>query len=91
MTVHNHGPEEGVGLACNESRLPDGSLQGVCLMQNGKSKEPKVLLADGRWVPKKCLDALDELDKRWPGATFSGARAMIAAEVLASIGYYDED
>jgi hypothetical protein len=36
MTVHNHGPEEGAGLACNESRLPDGSLQGVCLMP----KEP---------------------------------------------------
>lgn len=31
MTVHNHGPEEGVGLACNESRLPDGSLRGACM------------------------------------------------------------
>lgn len=30
MTVHNHGPEEGAGLACNESRLPDGSLLGAC-------------------------------------------------------------
>jgi hypothetical protein len=31
MAVHNHGPEEGPGLACNESRLSDGSLRGACL------------------------------------------------------------
>jgi hypothetical protein len=32
VTVHNHGSEEGAGLACNESRLPDGSLIGACLL-----------------------------------------------------------
>lgn len=31
MPVHNHGSEEGAGLACNESRLPDGSLLGACM------------------------------------------------------------
>lgn len=31
MSVHNHGPEEGAGLSCNESRLPDGSLKGACM------------------------------------------------------------
>lgn len=30
MDVHNHGAEEGAGLACNELRLPDGSLLGAC-------------------------------------------------------------
>lgn len=31
MAVHNHGPEGGAGLACNESRLPDGSIRGACM------------------------------------------------------------
>jgi len=30
--IHNHGPEEGAGLACNVTRLPDGSLRGDCLI-----------------------------------------------------------
>lgn len=30
--IHNHGPEEGAGLSCNELRLPDGSIRGACLM-----------------------------------------------------------
>jgi hypothetical protein len=34
MAVHNHGAEEGAGLACNELRLPDGSLRGACLMDD---------------------------------------------------------
>lgn len=29
--VHNHGAEEGRGLACREVRSPDGSLRGQCL------------------------------------------------------------
>lgn len=36
MTVHNHGSEEGEGLACAELRLPDGSLKGACLMNDSK-------------------------------------------------------
>lgn len=30
MTVHNHGPEDGPGLACRES-VVDGHLRGACL------------------------------------------------------------
>lgn len=30
--VHNHGTEDGPGLSCHESRLPDGSLVGRCLL-----------------------------------------------------------
>lgn len=29
--VHNHGPDEGPGLACPESPLPDGRKQGECV------------------------------------------------------------
>lgn len=29
--VHNHGTEDGPGLACRETRLPDGSLRGACM------------------------------------------------------------
>lgn len=44
-----------------------------------------VPLADGRDVPKACVDALDALDERWPGATFPRARAAIAAAVLDAV------
>jgi hypothetical protein len=33
VTVHNHGTEEGEGLACPELRLPSGRLKGKCLLQ----------------------------------------------------------
>lgn len=40
MAVHNHGSEEGEGLACNEALQPDGSLQGACLSgQEDKTEE----------------------------------------------------
>ena len=29
--MHNHGPEEGPGLGCNEVKLPDGTVKGACL------------------------------------------------------------
>lgn len=32
MPVHNHGSEDGPGLRCNEVKLPDGTLRGVCLL-----------------------------------------------------------
>lgn len=33
MSVHNHGPEEGRGLRCNEMRIGDGDgdLIGACM------------------------------------------------------------
>jgi len=30
--IHNHGSEEGPGLACNELLLPDGSIRGACIV-----------------------------------------------------------
>jgi hypothetical protein len=33
VTVHNHGSEDGEGLACPETRLPGGQLKGRCLME----------------------------------------------------------
>lgn len=41
MVIHNHGSEEGEGLACNELRLPDGSLKGKCLMTEKESEMPE--------------------------------------------------
>lgn len=36
--VHNHGTEDGEGLACPETRLPDGTLQGKCMARKSKSE-----------------------------------------------------
>ena len=41
-----------------------------------------IVLANGARVPKSCVDALDDLDKLWPGATFSHARPAIVLAVL---------
>lgn len=42
-------------------------------------------LADGRTVPRAAVDALDELDRSWPGATFPRARGAIAWTVLDAV------
>lgn len=39
MPVHNHGTEDGPGLACKETRQPDGSLRGACLPTKDYAKE----------------------------------------------------
>lgn len=31
MTVHNHGTEDGPGLACRETRMASGGLRGACM------------------------------------------------------------
>ncbi len=41
-----------------------------------------VRLAGGGSAPKACVDAIDELETRWPGASFHGARAAIAVAVV---------
>lgn len=46
--------------------------------------EEMIGLADGRNVPKACVDALDEYEITWPGATFPTARAGIVWAVLAA-------
>lgn len=38
--IHNHGPEEGPGLACNELRLPFGIVKGACLLPEGFGNFP---------------------------------------------------
>lgn len=36
--MHNHGPEEGDGLACNELLLADGTKAGACLVRTDDEK-----------------------------------------------------
>lgn len=42
----------------------------------------KIHLANGTSVPKACVDALEELENIWPGASLPQARAAIVAAVL---------
>jgi hypothetical protein len=48
MPVHNHGTEDGPGLACRETRQPDGSLKGECL--NEVELLPLTAIIDGEKV-----------------------------------------
>jgi hypothetical protein len=48
-----------------------------------------VELMNGKGVPKVCLDALEEFDMSWPGASFVNARPGLVAAVLNAIGYFD--
>lgn len=43
-----------------------------------------VYLSDGREIPKACVDALDEYEDVWPGATLPQARYGIAWAVIAA-------
>lgn len=42
-------------------------------------------LADGSQVPDECVRAVDELEARWPGASFPGARGAIVAAVIETL------
>ena len=55
---------------------------GIPSQQTGDYVE----LVDGRSVPLKAVQALDELEKIWPGATFPTARHAIVAAVMESLG-----
>lgn len=44
--MHNHGPEEGAGLACNELALPDGSRKGACIVNDTSRVECGVSTSD---------------------------------------------
>lgn len=46
---------------------------------------PSIHLADGREVPTSAVEALNALDKLWPGATLEQARPAIVAAVLAAV------
>lgn len=71
----------------NPSGTPSGSLEEhpgeVAAADDGEM----LSLADGRQVPKRCVDALDAFENSWPGASFAGARPALAWYVLTS---YDE-
>lgn len=66
--VHNHGPEEGKGLACRERRV-NGRLVGECVAGEGESdaeflrnlSEPILPTDDVRL--NKIADRLDKLDR----------------------------
>lgn len=62
----------------------DGTVLTFKSSQNGQKREPIELvdMVNGKSVPKACVDALDEFEKTWPGASFSKARAAIVFEVL---------
>jgi hypothetical protein len=63
VTVHNHGSEEGEGLACPETRLSDGSLKGRCLMfvseginNPGTGMVPKDFQQEAKHLVKDVID-----------------------------------
>lgn len=43
-----------------------------------------MFLADGTEIPDEFVEALNELDKRWPGATLPQARGAIVSAVLSA-------
>lgn len=48
--VHNHGTEDGPGLACEEIRLPDNSLRGACIIT--PVEKMSVILEKQAWLKK---------------------------------------
>ncbi|WPJ30593.1 hypothetical protein [Streptomyces phage Psst1] len=66
MPVHNHGPEEGAGLSCNEFRLPDGSLRGACLM----SDDIPTMVCAGDGCKKTILDTFEGRNQAWRDGWF---------------------
>lgn len=59
LAVHNHGPEEGPGLACNERRV-DGRLVGACMT----TKEPG-MSGDGCVSGQHCTSTEASCDAEW--------------------------
>ncbi len=67
----------------HSNRLQKADLARGGPMIAGQTVEV-VYLADGSYVPKACIVALEELNMEWPGATLSQARAAIVLTVLKS-------
>jgi hypothetical protein len=61
--------------------------QGIGVMS---AEEKVVQLADGDEVPAYLVDVLDELDRRWPGATLPGARPAIVKEILRALDAHED-
>lgn len=72
-------------------RVHPGCVKEVRVRVHNYGPEEIIPLANGRDVPKVCVDALDEYEKIWPGATFAKARPGIVAAILDAIGYFDKE
>jgi hypothetical protein len=48
-------------------------------------KSRLVHMANGKSVPRVCVDALNDFEQTWPGATFHTARPAIVAVVLEAL------
>lgn len=48
-------------------------------------KSRLVHMANGKSVPRVCVEALNDFEKTWPGATFPTARAAIISAVLEAL------
>jgi hypothetical protein len=49
--VHNHGPDEGRGLDCNEHRTADGRLVGACMTPGRETTDRVIRLTEMQPVP----------------------------------------
>lgn len=43
------------------------------------------MMADGSYIPTIAIDALDELEERWPGATLEQARPAIVSAIIRKL------
>lgn len=47
-----------------------------------RGRKKIVFLANGEEIPDACVQALEDLERRWPGATLPQARGAIVSVVL---------
>lgn len=45
------------------------------------------MMADGSWIPTVAIDALNELEERWPGATLEQARPAIVSAIIKKLSH----
>lgn len=69
--VHNHGTEEGEGLACPETRLLGGQLMGKCVYEEFASMYEESMpwsefVAQNAAVYKSSEDKIADLDPKNP-------------------------
>lgn len=76
-TVHNHGFEEGRGLACRERRPPNGSLRGQCFTED--EAEQKAILTSPSPAPSTdgVSDAVvEQAAREYSGAPFPSTSSV---------------
>ncbi|WP_157897271.1 hypothetical protein [Mycobacteroides franklinii] len=49
------------------------------------SDDTRITIADGRSVPTFAVAALEDLERRWPGAVYPGAMPAVVLAVLDSL------